>query len=169
MNDDDIPFPVDESRIAEYSQDIKDAKSLGQEGVEMLNKGWNVKPEKPPDNRKKHPPYYSIVKAVNQYDHARHPCKESIVKDLLTHIAEMTAAESGIYLAVHHSMDHNTNLGKCERPKNASQNNAFSRAYAKLKRKEVLRRVRNDVYMINPMLVIPANWDASTQLWRELK
>lgn len=50
-----------------------------------------------------------------------------------------------------------------------SQKSKFSNGYTSLKQKDLVRRVKKGVYMINPNAIIPAKHTAELTIWNSLK
>jgi len=90
---------------------------------------------------------------------------------LLDVMADMTKPEAWFFKELRHSMDIRTSVGIMKNGDlSLSDRQKKKLAYAPLKEKDLVRRVKKETYMINPdALIYPETYEESKKAWLMLK
>lgn len=90
--------------------------------------------------------------------------------NLMDAVLNFNKEEQWFFKLIHDAMDYETNLASLAAFEfNKTNQNRMSKAYQSLKEKNLVRRVKKGVFMINPEAIIyPANHDKNKERWDSL-
>jgi hypothetical protein len=112
--------------------------------------------------RSTQPNYYMVGNGtVNKYK------IESI--DLIKEITKMTKAEQFLILAIKDGITYATDYNPVVKVSGSTkhQKNQIIDGYRKLSEKNLVRRIKNGWYMINPNALIPTDYPSALKIWKD--
>ena len=83
-------------------------------------------------------------------------------------LTEMTVPEAYVFNMLKDFMDYRDNISHISPLTNQIDKNKFSKGYRLLNSKSLVKRIRRTVYMINPDLIQPKEYESAVLRWEEL-